>query len=59
MECWSVGVSKLKRFEFRVPGYGFKYCKINSAVHDSQLATRNTQRKNEHITPPLQYSNTP
>ena len=45
----------LKCFEFRVPardelgrvGSGLKYCKLNSAVHNSQLVTRNTQRKNE------------
>jgi hypothetical protein len=40
-------------FEFRVPGYGLRYCKLNSAVHDSQLATRNSQRKNEPNTPKL------
>ena len=42
-----------KHFEFRVPGSGLKYCKISSAVHDPQLATRNTQRKNEPNTPKL------
>ena len=51
LEWWNIGVSKLKRFEFRVPGYGLKYCKLNSAVQDPQLVTRNTQRKNEPSTP--------
>ncbi len=48
-----MGASDLKRFEFRVPGYGLKYCKLNSEVHDSQLVTRNTQQKNKSITPTL------
>ena len=64
LEWWSIGVPKLNRFEFRVPardelgrvGYGLKYCKLNAAVHDSQLGTRNTQRKNEPNTPVLQCS---
>ena len=42
-----------KRFEFRVAGYGLKYCELNAAVHDSQPVTRNTQRKNEASTPVL------
>jgi hypothetical protein len=45
MGIWSNGASKLKRFEFRVPGYGLKHCGLTSAVHDRQLVTRNTQRK--------------
>ena len=39
---------------FRVARSGLKYCKLTSAVHVSQLVTRNTQRKNEPITPVIQ-----
>ncbi len=53
MERWSIGVSELKYFEFRVSRSGLKYCKLNSAVHDPQLVTRNTQRKNEPNAPKL------
>jgi hypothetical protein len=51
MEHCSAGVLKLKRFEFRVPSYGLKYCKLNSAVHYLQHATR--------VESLLQYSSTP
>jgi hypothetical protein len=36
MEYWSAGIEA-----FRVSRSGLKYCKLNSAVHDPQLATRN------------------
>jgi hypothetical protein len=45
MEYWSVGVMKLNRFEFRVPGCGLKYYIIDAAAHNPQLVTRNTQRR--------------
>ena len=51
MEYWSVEIEA-----FRVSRSGLKYCKLNSAVHDSQLVTRNTQQKNEPNTPLLQCS---
>jgi hypothetical protein len=36
----------LKCFGFRVSGSELKHRRLNAAVHNSQLATRNTQRLN-------------